>query len=150
MQRASPVQWTHHTLAAPVQNVSVNHRSGNIRMAEQFLHGADVIAGLQQVRSKRMAQSVRCGGFSQLSIAHRLFHRALHALFIHMMAAGIAGARINRQIPGRENILMKLLAIRLSWQTTPAKSLVMPAPFAPGIRIFLVQRKRQIHLAASL
>ncbi|OGS98225.1 MAG: hypothetical protein A3H99_05945 [Gallionellales bacterium RIFCSPLOWO2_02_FULL_59_110] len=99
-------------------------------MAEQFLDCPDVITGLQQMCRKGMAQRMRCGWLGQLRIAHRLLHRALHPLLVQVVAARLAGTRINRQISGRENIL--------------------PAPFAPGSRIFLVQRKRQIHFAETL
>jgi hypothetical protein len=43
----SSIQWTHHATPALIQNMCVNHRGGNIRMSEQLLHSADVVAALQ-------------------------------------------------------------------------------------------------------
>lgn len=123
------VQRTHHAFAAFIQHMGINHRGGNIRMTEQLLHRSDVVAILQQMSGEGVAQSVRRGGLGEIGIAHRLFHRALHAFFIHMMAARLAGARINRQTLRREHIL--------------------PAPIAPGCWKFFIQRKRQIHLAVA-
>src|SRR5450631_3707395 len=57
----SPIQRTHHAPAALVQHMRVDHRRGNIGMAEQLLHGADVVTTLQQMRGKSRAQGVRCG-----------------------------------------------------------------------------------------
>jgi hypothetical protein len=39
--RKSPIQRTNHTSSAFVKDVGINHRGGNIEMAEQFLHGAN-------------------------------------------------------------------------------------------------------------
>lgn len=40
---SQPVQGTDHALAAAIEYVRVNHRCRNIGVAEQFLHGADVV-----------------------------------------------------------------------------------------------------------
>ena len=49
------IQRTHHALAALVQHVGVNHRGGNIGMPKQLLYGANIVAGLQQMRGEGMA-----------------------------------------------------------------------------------------------
>jgi hypothetical protein len=36
----------------PIQDVRVDHRRAHIRMAEQFLHGLDVVSVLEQMRRK--------------------------------------------------------------------------------------------------
>jgi hypothetical protein len=46
---SEPVQRADHAAPALVQHMRINHRGGHVRMAEQFLHRADVIARLQQV-----------------------------------------------------------------------------------------------------
>jgi hypothetical protein len=53
------IKRTQHTPASAVEDVGINHRRGNVLVPEQFLHRADVIAGLQQVCGKRMPQSMR-------------------------------------------------------------------------------------------
>ena len=48
-----------HATPAAIEHVGVDHRGFHIGMAEQLLHGADVVARLQQVGGERMAQHVR-------------------------------------------------------------------------------------------
>jgi hypothetical protein len=43
-------------MPAHAQHMGVDHRRADIGMAEQFLHGADVVARLQQVGGEGMAQ----------------------------------------------------------------------------------------------
>ena len=43
------IQRAAHRAAAQIQDVGVDHRRGHIRVAEQVLHGADVVAVLQKV-----------------------------------------------------------------------------------------------------
>ena len=45
-----------HAAGAPPRHVRINHRRSHIGMTEQFLHRADVTAGLQQMRRERMPQ----------------------------------------------------------------------------------------------
>ena len=45
MKLCSPVQRTAHALAALVEHVRVDHRRRNVRMPEQLLDAADVVAG---------------------------------------------------------------------------------------------------------
>jgi len=63
-------------------------------MAEQFLHCADVVAALQQMRRKRMPESMRCRGFGQARIARGLLHRALHRLILNVVTARLVTSRI--------------------------------------------------------
>src|SRR5690606_40125476 len=39
--------------------VSIDLRGGDVRVAEQFLHAAQILARLEQVRSERMPEHVR-------------------------------------------------------------------------------------------
>ena len=48
-----PIQRTLDAESAPVQHVRVDHRRGDIRVLEEFLHGADVRAGFEEVRGER-------------------------------------------------------------------------------------------------
>lgn len=52
------IQGTPHALPAAIKHMGVNHRGRHIRMTEQFLHGADIVAKLQQMRRKGMPQAV--------------------------------------------------------------------------------------------
>jgi hypothetical protein len=44
--------------ASAIQDVGVDHRRLDSPMAEKLLHGADVVAGLEQVGGERMAKRV--------------------------------------------------------------------------------------------
>lgn len=50
-----PVEGTDHAAAAFVQHVGVNHGGRHVRVPEQFLHRADVVAAFQQVGGEGMA-----------------------------------------------------------------------------------------------
>ena len=52
------VERAAHAQPAPVEDVGVDHRGGHFAVAEQLLHGADVVAGLEQVRREAVAQGV--------------------------------------------------------------------------------------------
>ena len=49
------IQRTGHPVATLVQHVRVDHRRAHIAVAQQFLHRANVVASLQQMRGEGMA-----------------------------------------------------------------------------------------------
>jgi hypothetical protein len=53
------IQRTAHPMPAAVQHVRIDHRRRHVRVPEQLLHRADVVARLQQMRRKGMAKCVR-------------------------------------------------------------------------------------------
>ena len=60
--RGQCIHRTANASTADLQHMRVDHRRADVRMAEQLLHRANVVAGLQQVRSKRVPQGVRRRG----------------------------------------------------------------------------------------
>ncbi len=54
------VSRTADALSASVEDMSVDHRGPNVTVAKEFLYGADVGTGLDQVRRERLAERV-CG-----------------------------------------------------------------------------------------
>jgi hypothetical protein len=60
-----PVRRTPYPAPTSIQHVGVDHRRAQILVAEQFLHRADVIAVLQQVRREGVAQSVAGRAFGE-------------------------------------------------------------------------------------
>ena len=46
------IQRTAHAAATPVHHLRVNHGGRNIAVAQQLLHGADVVSRLQQMRGE--------------------------------------------------------------------------------------------------
>ena len=43
-----PVRWTLHTETAALKDVGIDHRGAHVAVAEEFLDGSDVVAGLQK------------------------------------------------------------------------------------------------------
>jgi hypothetical protein len=110
------------TARPPAQHVRIDHRRTHIRMAEQLLHGEDVITRFQQVGGERMAQRVRRRRLSDRGVAQRLSHGALKRLIAEMMPANDATSRIDRAVFGGKHEL--------------------PGPFATGVGIFVRKRVR--------
>ena len=50
-----PVHGAHHAATAAVQDVRVDHRRGDVALAEQLLHRPDGVAVLEQMRREGMA-----------------------------------------------------------------------------------------------
>lgn len=57
-----------------------------------------------------MAQRMRRCRFDDTRVAHRLFHGALYAFFVHMMTARHAGTWIDRKFGGGKDVLPAPLA----------------------------------------
>jgi hypothetical protein len=55
-----------YALAATIEHVRINHRRPHILMSEQFLNGANVVAGFEQVRGEAVAQRVTATGLAGL------------------------------------------------------------------------------------
>ena len=51
-ETSSLVQRALHSQPRPIQHVCINHRGADVLMSEQFLHGANVIAILEQMRGE--------------------------------------------------------------------------------------------------
>ncbi len=54
-------------------------------MAEQILHGSNVVTAAEQSR-ERVAEGVRCGGLRDACLFYGTFEGALKGLVIHVMA----------------------------------------------------------------
>lgn len=76
--------------------MGIDHRGLHILMPQQLLHGTDIIASLQQMGSKGMAQGVRGYIFGQPCINRSLLNSTLQPLFIQVMPTGYTGTGINR------------------------------------------------------
>ena len=50
--KSEPVDRAAHAERSTIEHVRVDHRRADIRMPEQFLHGSDVVAVLEQVRGE--------------------------------------------------------------------------------------------------
>jgi len=89
--------------------MGIDHRHLHTAVSQQFLHGADVIAVLQQVGGKTVAVGMTTCMFGNAGSTNRLFNRLLQKTLVLVMAKNFTGARINRSIGTREEILPPLL-----------------------------------------
>ena len=52
------IEGTTNPTRSPLQHVRINHRCGNIGMAQQLLHGTNVSTAFKQVRRETMTKRV--------------------------------------------------------------------------------------------
>jgi len=95
----------------------VDHRRGDVGVAEEFLDGADVVAGFEQVGGEAVAQRVAGGGFGELGAQAGVADGLLDDRLVEVVAAFLAGFGI--------------LAPRRSCNAYPAF-------FNPGIPLFIL------------
>ena len=72
-------------------------------MAQQLLHGADVVAALQQVGSKGVAQRVRSGGLVDAGGRNRKLEDALEVALEQVVAPLRGGAWVPARVGLRED-----------------------------------------------
>jgi hypothetical protein len=84
------IEGTPHPSAASGQNMGVNHSRSYILMTQQFLHGANVVAILQKMGSKAMAEGMATDSFGNLGLVHCSLESFLDGAFVEMMAAGFS------------------------------------------------------------
>ena len=65
-------------------------------MAEQVLHGSNVVTTAEQGRRERVAQGMRCGWLRDTCLFHSTYEGALKGLVIHVMATHDTAAWIGR------------------------------------------------------
>ena len=99
-------------------------------MAEEFLNGADIVTGFEQVGGKRMPEGMAGNVFIQPSTAGGLFDGFLQGTGGHVVSAQVTAARINGQ-PGR-------------------KENKLPGPFRAGVRVFSGQGVGEKNTAMAL
>jgi hypothetical protein len=65
------VQWTAHGHSTALQNVGVDHGRAHVLVPQKFLHGADIVAVLQEVGSEGMTEGVASDAFLQAGLCQR-------------------------------------------------------------------------------
>jgi hypothetical protein len=100
-----------------VQNMGVNHRRANVAMAQQFLHGANVVAVGQKVRRKRMSECVAGDPFGESCLSDGSRHGPLNQRFIDVMTTLSASLRLapttflrEHELPTPPAIVVRILA----------------------------------------
>src|SRR5262245_55607622 len=95
----------------------VDLRGAHIGVAELLLYRADVRAAFEQVRCEGMAQRVAARRLVNVCAQHGRAHRLLHAAFVHMVPALLAGLRVDAVLCSGEDILPAPLEGRI-WVLT--------------------------------
>ena len=75
-----------HAAGALGHHVRVDHGGLNIGVSEQFLHGAYVVAALEQMRRETVTQRAAARRLGDAGLADRRLYRALNDLLVQMMA----------------------------------------------------------------
>jgi len=99
-------------------------------MSEQFLHGADVVAVLEQMGGERMSQRVRSGALGDPDPARGVLDRSLQDRLVQVMPAEMASQPVAIEARGGEDPL--------------------PDPFPSGVRILSQERGRQLYPPGTL
>lgn len=84
VHRAADAEW------AAVQDVGVDHRRGDVLVAEQFLDRADVLAVLEEVGGEGMAQGVTGRSLAESGSQDGFAHGSLDDGFVQVVAAGLS------------------------------------------------------------
>src|SRR3546814_4423000 len=93
--------------------MGVDLRRRHVLVAEQLLHGADVVASFKQVRGERMTQRVAGGGFVDRRQLPRRPHGTLQHAVVDMMPPQLSRTRIDRALRREEHVLPARLARRI-------------------------------------
>ena len=109
--------------------MGVDHSGLHVLVAEQLLYGADVVAGLEQVRGEAMAEGVGADGLGETGFAAGGPHGFLQRGFMGVVAPQLAAPGILRNPFRRKDIL--------------------PADLLSRARVFSLQRVWQIGFAES-
>jgi hypothetical protein len=74
-------------------------------VAEELLHGADVVARFEEVGGEAVAQRVAGRGLGDSRLLHRAPDGSLDAAFVKVMASADSFVRIDREVRGRKEPL---------------------------------------------
>src|SRR6185312_13292372 len=110
LRRHSAIQRAQHAVSAPIEYVRVDLGGCNILVAQQLLHGADVISRLQQMRGERMAQRMRAHRLDDARTATGAFHGARQQRLVKVVPTLHAVQRIDRALRRRKHELPTELA----------------------------------------
>src|SRR5258708_6463216 len=119
------VQWAFNPHRPLAQDMRVKHRGANVRVSQQFLNRADVVARLQKMGRETMAERMTARRPSDARLADGGLHRTLNAFLVNMVADG----------PSRVRVVAK----------RGCGKYVLPTPLRRVVRKFARQRIRQRH-----
>jgi len=74
----------------PIEDVRVKHGRSDILVAEQLLHGSNVVSVFQQMRRKAVSESLAAGCLFYTRSANRQLHCVLQIFFGNVMTSHFA------------------------------------------------------------
>ena len=80
----------------------VDHRRRYVAVAQEFLHGADVLAVLQQVGRERVAERVGAGALGDAGRRYGALQLTLQDGLVQVVTATLAGLWVQVDARGRE------------------------------------------------
>ena len=93
-RRGEAVHRTADAQAPTVQDVGVNHRRADIRVAEELLDGADVVAGFEEMGRERVAEGVTGDSAGDADGERTVVDGALDRALVVMMPVLVAGGMV--------------------------------------------------------
>ena len=85
-----PIRRASHTRWPTVQDVGVDHRRGDVAVPEQFLHCADVVSVLEQVRGERVPEAMARRRLRDARATDRVLHGSLKHGLVQVVASALA------------------------------------------------------------
>ncbi len=112
-QVEQPVGRAADAAGPTVQNVRVDLGRGEGAVAEELLHGTDVVVGLEEVGGEGVAERVAGRALGDARPARRLLHRPLEHGLVQVVPAPLAGDAVEVDAGGGEHPLPRPLASRV-------------------------------------
>ena len=80
------IERTAHPAPTALQHVRVDHGRSDVLVPQEFLHRANIVTILQQVRGKTVSERMAAAALIQAGLAYRLLDRFLQHCFGNMMS----------------------------------------------------------------
>ena len=112
-----PIRRALDARRSAIEDVGINLCGGYVPVPEELLHGADVVAGFQQVGGEGVAEGAGAGALGDAGMPDRVSDRPLKDGLVEVVPAVLAGRPIDVDPGGREGPL--------------------PRPFAAGVRVLV-------------
>lgn len=83
---------------AALKHMSIDHGGSDVFVSEQFLNGADIVTGFEEMRGEGMAKRVCMYLFGYAGFAGGFFDRFLKNAFVDVVSLSDAAARVDGAI----------------------------------------------------
>src|SRR5437870_11468535 len=91
VSRSASVERALHADARPVEHMGIDHRGADVLVAQQLLHGPNLVGGLLHEKNEGVAQRVTRRRLLHYASAHRALSRDLQRALLDMIPTAHAG-----------------------------------------------------------